>query len=151
MLRHFLRINGVGILIERKTTRISLIVLATGVVNVGLNALLVPGYGGVGACVAAVASWLFGNVLVYLASPAIGRQWLRLRDALSIAVLLGLAIGADYFLPEWTGSSAFFEAGARLAVSVGVGLSGLYAVSGVNPWQLGREAGGFLRRVATSE
>jgi O-antigen/teichoic acid export membrane protein len=135
-----------ALLVEKRTTLIAAMAIVTALVNITVNALLVPHFLALGAAVARVATMLTMVVVTFV----LGRHLWRLRpDFTALGKLVGLVVlfyAAGRWLPPWplAGSLAakavLVAALAITAIRVGVVdrndvAAGLRAVRGRLPWR----------------
>lgn len=91
---------AIGLSLRDKTRYFPLVVGFAAVANIVLNFLLIPSYGGMGAAVSTVVSYLVLTVVVYLVSQRlypIHYEWRRL---IKVAGISGFVYAASWFLPS---------------------------------------------------
>jgi O-antigen/teichoic acid export membrane protein len=95
-----------GIWLKKKTERISVVVLLSGAVNIGLNFVLIPYLGMYGAVLSTLLSFMVRNVgLYYLSNQLypIPFEWGRLSFIFGISIILYLIGNSFQGLNLWVG------------------------------------------------
>jgi O-antigen/teichoic acid export membrane protein len=95
------RVLNIGFTIKKRTIFAPIVTVAALLVNIGLNFLLIPGYGPMGATVATLISYFVFCALRYWASNRfvkIEYEWLRVFQVILVgALLIGAFYSYDYF------------------------------------------------------
>ena len=127
-----------GVSIARKNAIITVCVVISGVANVGLNFLIVPRYGFVGAGVATFVSYVMLTVLIILLSRRHFTWTFPFKSLIRVAVAAGIMGAVLHQTGGWFSGSV-----GSLALQVVAGLTlygGVLAILGELPWRdlLGR-------------
>ena len=137
------QITVAGLIITRRTRPIGLFATVAAVINIGLNLILIPAWGQVGAGVATVVGYLAMTGLYYHSSQRAYRTEYDLRRVIAIAVLGGGSFHADRADRHRIGT--LLDVLIRLGGVVVLGL-GLRVLGVIGPAELA-EARGLIGRV----